>query len=255
MEMIALEGVSSLRGTILALDGVTLGFRPGEFTALAGLNGAGKSTLLETVSGLLPGYTGSCVIDNRQARDWPPRELARSLSFLPQQVAARLPFSVQQVVLMGRFPHCGRWFESAEDRRAAERAMTLTGCAQFRSRGFHTLSGGERQRVLLAAALAQEPRALLLDEPGAFVDLPHQLQIFRMLRDLCRDGLLCIAATHDLNIAAAYCSRLVILDQGRVLIDAPPADAFQHPRFLQTFGPAITTGQTPSGRPWLWYAD
>ena len=133
--------------------------------------------------------------------------------------------------------------------------MALTGCAEFRTRRFDTLSGGERQRVLLAAALAQQPKALLLDEPGAFVDLPHQIQIFRMIRDLCRNGLLCIAATHDLNLAATYCSRLVILDKGRLSIDASPAAAFEDQRFRQIFGPAIQAIRTPSGRPWLLYGD
>ncbi len=240
---------------IVALDGITLAFKPGEFVALAGLNGAGKSTLLETMAGLLPGYSGNCLIDSREVRSWAARDLARRISFLPQLVATRLPFSVEQVVLMGRHPHCDRWFASAEDLCAIESAMNLTGCAEFRARGVHTLSGGERQRVLLAAALAQQPRALLLDEPGAFVDLPHQVQIFRMVRDLCRDGLLCLAATHDLNLAATYCDRLVILDKGRIHIDASPDAAFGDSRFSQLFGPAICPGRTPSGRPWLWYGD
>ncbi len=253
--MIALQEVTSRRGNILALESVTLSFQLGEFVALAGLNGAGKSTLLETMAGLLPGYAGNCLVDGREVRAWSSRDLARRLSFLPQLVAARLPFSVEQVVLMGRHPHCDRWFASTEDLRAMESAMALTGCAEFRARGFHTLSGGERQRVLLAAALAQQPRALLLDEPGAFVDLPHQVQIFRMIRDLCRDGLLCIAATHDLNLAATYCGRLVILDKGGVHIDASPAAAFDDPSFPQVFGPAVCPSRTPSGRPWLWYGD
>jgi iron complex transport system ATP-binding protein len=253
--MIALENVTSRRGGILALDRVTLSFSAGEFVALAGLNGAGKSTLLETVAGILPGYQGTCVVDGRETRMWSARDLARRLSFLPQMVATRLPFSVERVVLMGRHPHCERWFESAEDLRVMEEAMALTGCAEFRARGFHTLSGGERQRVLLAAALAQQPKALLLDEPGAFVDLPHQIRIFRTLRDLCRRGLLCIAATHDLNLAAAYSTRVVILDKGEVQIDSSPEGAFADPRFAQVFGPAICPARTPSGRPWLWYGD
>ena len=253
--MIAINELTSRRGSIVALDRVTLGLREGEFVALAGLNGAGKSTLLETIAGILPGYQGSCLVNGRETRLWSARDLAQRLSFLPQMVATRLPFSVERVVLMGRHPHCDRWFESAEDLRAMEEAMALTGCAEFRARGFHTLSGGERQRVLLAAALAQQPKALLLDEPGAFVDLPHQLQIFRTLRDLCDRGLLCIAATHDLNLAAAYCSRVVILDKGRLQIDSDPAAAFSDLRFLQIFGPAIHPARTPSGRPWLWYGD
>jgi iron complex transport system ATP-binding protein len=252
--MIRLEGLTVQRDRIRALDGIALQFAPREFVALAGLNGAGKSTLLETVAGVI-GYSGSCAVEGRQVRDWRPRDLARRVSFLPQMVASRLPFSVEQIVLMGRHPHCDRWFDSPEDLQAARKAMELTGCAGFRNRGFHTLSGGERQRVLLAAAIAQEPRALLLDEPGAFVDLPHQVQIFRMIRDLCAEGLLCIAATHDLNLAATYCSRLLILDKGRVHIDEKPAAAFDDPGFPQLFGPLIRASRTPDGRPWLWYGD
>jgi iron complex transport system ATP-binding protein len=241
------------RGAILALDGVSLTFSPGEFVAIAGLNGAGKSTLLETMTGLLGGYQGSCAFEGREVSDWRPRELAARVSFLPQGVPAHLPFTVEQIVLMGRHPHLDRWFESPDDIRIAEDAMRRAGCLEFQKRPVHTLSGGERQRVLLAAVLAQQPKALLLDEPGTFVDLPHHIQMFTMLGKLCREGVLCVAATHDVNLAVTYCDRLVLLDRGKVILDAAPAAAIEDPRFFEIYGPGISAGRTPAGRPWIWY--
>jgi len=251
--LLEINELACRRGPIQALDGVSLSFRKGEFAAFAGLNGAGKSTLLEIMSGLLRTYSGSCSLEGCEVRQIHPRELSRRVSFLPQLVSAALPFLSEQIVLMGRFPHGDLWFESKDDRYAAEQAMILTGCLEFRQRPFDTLSGGERQRVLLASALSQWPRVLLLDEPGTFLDLPHQVQIFRTLRDLCRDGLLCVAATHDLNLAAAYCNRLVILDRGRVVIDAPPASAFDDPGFNRIFGPDVHATRTGSGQPLVLY--
>jgi iron complex transport system ATP-binding protein len=250
-----LQDLSCVRGPNTVLHNVSLSFRSGEFVALAGLNGAGKSTLLEVMTGLLGSYTGSCTWEGKEIREWPRRELARRVSFLPQFHPANSMFSVEQVVLMGRHPHQDSWFASHSDRQAAAEAMDRAGCAEFHARAFDTLSGGERQRVLLAAVLAQQPRALVLDEPATFVDLPHQVRIYRMLASLCKQGLLCIAATHDLNLAAAYATRVVVLDRGRVAVNAAPSDAFQHARFLDIFGPDISLTHTPSGRPWLWYGD
>ena len=214
-------------GTIEALAVDSLSLSPGEFVALTGPNGAGKSTLLTTLAGMR-GYGGSCLLDGREVRSWPRRSLARVVSFLPQQVDLQFPFTAGQVVLMGRTPHCGGLFDSAEDIEAAERAIALTDIAAFRDRDFRTLSGGERQRVLVASALAQSPRALLVDEPATFLDLRHQLALYRLLRELAAQGLLVMAATHDLNLAARYAHRVLVLDQARLAATSLSADVIRN---------------------------
>jgi iron complex transport system ATP-binding protein len=244
-----LRDIACRRGSIQALAGVSLSFQAGEFTGLIGMNGAGKSTLLEIMSGLLREYSGTCRFEEREVRSIPPRELSRRISFLPQSISGTLPFRCEQVALMGRYPHGDAWFESPEDHRAALDAMTAAGCLHLRDRLFDTLSGGERQRVLLASALAQQPLALLLDEPGTFLDLPHQAQIFRAIRERSRQGALCLAATHDLNLAAAYCDRLVLLEAGGVAADGSPSGVFEGAEFAGIFGPDIRATRTDSGRP------
>ena len=155
---------------------------------------------------------------------------------------------------MGRYPFGGGWIESEEDARIIRDAMRLSECEQFESRPIHQLSGGERQRVLFAAALAQQPIALLLDEPGAFVDLPHQIKMFRTLRDLCRGGLLCVAATHDLNLAAAFATRLVLLDAGRLVADGAPVEVLPGGPFKKAFGEHVRVEVTAAGTARVHYA-
>ena len=230
-----LETVSCRRGERQVLQGVSLGLGPGEFVALCGLNGAGKSTLLEVMAGLLGGYTGRCRFEARELPEWAPRALARRISFLPQSPVNAARFSCAEVVAMGRYPF-GDHEASAAVRT---RAMELAGCRHLEKRFLDELSGGERQRVLFAAVLAQEPAALLLDEPGTFVDLPHQVQMFRTLRALCGEGLLCVAATHDLNLALAFCTRVVLLDGGRIAADGPPASLAEDGEFRRVFGEQV----------------
>jgi iron complex transport system ATP-binding protein len=159
------------------------------------------------------------------------------------------------VVLMGRTPYAGGLFESPEDWAAVERAMELTDTLEFRARDFRALSGGERQRVVLASALAQEPRALLLDEPTTFLDLQHQLTIYELLRRLSRDGLLVIAVTHDLNLAAAYSDRVVALKKGRVAADADPCKALTKEKIREVFGVEAEWLARPNGKAWIAYGD
>ncbi|MBC7925289.1 MAG: ABC transporter ATP-binding protein [Bryobacteraceae bacterium] len=237
--MFDLRSVVCLRSGRRALSDVTARFAPGEFVALCGLNGAGKSTLLEVMAGFLPEHRGTCVFEGREVKSWNPRELARRVSFLPQSFQLQSRFTAAEVVRTGRHPFGNGWILSDTDRQACEEAMRLTGCEELRNRFVDELSGGERQRVLFAAVLAQQPAALLVDEPGTFVDLPHQIQMFRTIRDLCGRGMLCVAATHDLSLAAAFASRIILLHNGATIADASPGEVFPGTGFQGVFGDHI----------------
>ena len=240
-EFAGLACTRSTAGKVLDVAVARLG--AGEFVALCGLNGAGKSTLLEIMAGILPGYSGSCRFEGREVSQWPARALAQRISFLPQTAAGVARFTGAEVVRMGRYPFARGWDVTEADLAICRAAMQKAGCEELAARYVNELSGGERQRVLFAAVLAQEPRALLLDEPGTFVDLPHQIQMFRALRGQCAEGTLCVAATHDLNLAAAFCSRLILLDHGRIAADAAPAEVLAGAEFRRVFGEHVRVEQ------------
>ena len=202
---------------------------------IAGPNGAGKSTLLGILAGLRSPYRGSCLYDGKEVRQWPRRDFARHVAFLPQSVRLEFPFTAEEVVLMGRTPYASGWFQTPEDRAAAEDAMTTTDTLAFRARDFRTLSGGERQRVILASALTQRPRVLLLDEPATHLDLRHQLSLYRLLRELAKT-LLVVAVTHDLNIALQFSDRVMLLADGRIVGDGAPGEVLNPELIAHVFG-------------------
>ena len=251
--LLRVDNVAWHAGERRIIGGVSFTVQPGELVALTGRNGAGKSTLLDVIAGVRAAAEGGVFVDERATRDWPARALARTISHLPQSVRADLPFSVEQLVLMGLYPHAAQWDESAADRAIAERAMEQCECRQFRHRHAATLSGGERQRVLLAACLAQEPRLFLLDEPATFLDVDHQFQCFALLREQVERGAACIAVTHDINVALTFCTRLLVLAEGTIARDIPAAAAAANPDWLELFSPRLRMMETPSGRPWVWY--
>lgn len=248
-----LRDVSYRFGENRVLDGISLDAEAGEFIALMGTNGAGKSTLLDILAGLRQPYSGRILLDGRQLAEWPVRDLAKRVSHLPQSVAADLPFRAEQLVLMGRYPHTDQWHESTRDHEAVERAMIRTNCQQFHGRRLSTLSGGERQRVLLAACLAQEAGVLLLDEPSTFLDVDQQLQCFALLQREAARNAICIAVTHDLNLALAHCTRIVVLSSRGVAADIRVSQAASSTGWLELFSSRLRMGQTPEGRPWVWF--
>jgi iron complex transport system ATP-binding protein len=219
-----------------------------------GRNGAGKSTLLDIVAGLRQPAGGVVRFDDRPVGEWHPRARARLVAHLPQAVRPDLPFLAGEMVLMGRYPHTDRWFESDEDRVAVERAMRRTDCWDLRERLVQTLSGGERQRVLLAACFAQSPRVLLLDEPSTHLDIDQQLHCFSLLREESERGAACVAVTHDLNLALTYATRIIVLAQGRVALDVPVEEAARTTGWLALFSPRLTLSTTATGRPWVSYS-
>jgi iron complex transport system ATP-binding protein len=251
--LLQIEGVGFSYGGRSVLHSATFRAGQGEFLALLGVNGAGKSTLLDIVSGFRKPETGSVAIAGRNQRQWTLREMSRQVSHLPQSIHADLPFTAEQLVAMGRYPHTDRWFESDEDHRFIQQAMERTRCWTQRHRIFGSLSGGERQRVLLAACLVQNASTLLLDEPSTFLDIEQQLHCFSLLREESQLGKLCIAVTHDLNLALTYCTRLIVLAEGVVAHDIPTSQALANKTWLGLFSSRLRIGSTPAGTPWVWY--
>jgi iron complex transport system ATP-binding protein len=206
------------------LDRVSFGVCRGEALAIVGPNGAGKTTLLRCMAGILAGEEGEIRLDGRPLGEYDRRQLARRMSYVPQADSQSVPFTVEQFVLMGRYPYFSPFSPvSKEDRQAAAEALRRTGTTAFAARHLDTLSGGERQKVYIAAALAQGGEILLLDEPTTFLDYHHQEDICRLLRESARDaGLTMISVTHDVNRAAIESDRIVALAQGRVVFEGTP---------------------------------
>ncbi|OSZ62281.1 ABC transporter ATP-binding protein [Streptomyces pharetrae CZA14] len=213
------------------LEDVRLAADSGAFVGLVGPNGSGKSTLLRCVYRALRPAGGVVRLGGDDVHAMDPRAAARRLAALPQESAAEFDFTVAEVVAMGRMPHTGR--TAADDRAVCAAAMERTGVAHLAGRGFPALSGGERQRVLIARALAQQPRVLVLDEPTNHLDIAHQLEVLSLVRD---NGLTVLAALHDLNLAAAYCDVLYVVAAGRVVASGPPHDVLRPGLLAEVFG-------------------
>jgi iron complex transport system ATP-binding protein len=218
---------------------------------IAGPNGAGKSTLLGILAGLRSPYQGSCTYAGKEVRQWPRRDFARRVAFLPQSVRMEFPFTVEEVVLMGRTPYASGWFQTAEDRSAAHESMITTDTLAFRGRDFRSLSGGEAQRVILASALAQRPEALLLDEPATHLDLRHQLSLYRLLGELAK-SLLVVGVTHDLNLALQFSHRVMVVEDGRIAGDGAPRDVLNPALIARVFGVQATVHGGLNGT-WMTY--
>jgi iron complex transport system ATP-binding protein len=218
------------------LSDVSLAVRPGEMLGVIGPNGSGKSTLLRLLSGVLEPTAGEILVHGRRLPDYVRRDLARQVAVVPQDTVIEFPFSVTEVVLMGRSPHLGGFaFEGDRDVAAARDAMARTGVVHLADRSIHALSGGERQRVVLARALAQDTPILLLDEPGAFLDIRHEVEIYDLLRDLQGDGKSIITVLHDLNLAALYCERVALLQRGRLFRLGTPAEVITYAALTEVY--------------------
>jgi iron complex transport system ATP-binding protein len=219
------------------LDRVSLKAERGTFVGLIGPNGAGKSTLLKTVSGLLRAQEGSVSLEGIDLTSTSTKQVARTLAQASQTPPYTYGFTGVELVLMGRYPHMGRFqVEGAEDRRIASEAMALTQTEEFADRLVETLSGGERQRVFIAAALAQQPHVLLLDEPTSNLDIQHQLKTLDIVQGLVEQGMTAVAAIHDLSLAARYCSSLVLMNDGKVLAEGDAEDVLTSANIEAAFG-------------------
>jgi iron complex transport system ATP-binding protein len=247
--LLRVRQISWRAGQVPVLEGVSFDVAPGEFVAIMGRNGAGKSTLLDIVAGLRTPAEGSVVLGDRPLDDWTALERARTLAHLPQSLRADLSMQAGALVLMGRYVHAARWFESDDDHHIADTAMRRCECYEFRHRMLSTLSGGERQRVFLAACLAQQAPLLLLDEPATSLDVDQQLHCFSVLRAEVDRGAACLAVTHDINLALTFCTRLIILADRDIARDLPTSAALDEPGWLNVFSSRLRVerGDGPNG--------
>jgi iron complex transport system ATP-binding protein len=217
------DGITCSYDGRAVLEDVTLSVGPGEALGVLGPNGSGKTTLLRVLSGVLSPHRGTVLWDGRILLSFTPRQRARLVGVVPQTSRVDFEFTAFEVVLMGRSPRLDRFeVETEEDYRVVRQAMVATDCWHLEARPFTQLSGGEQQRVILARALAQEPRVLLLDEPTSHLDLRYQYEIMDLIDSLRRDrGLLVIAVFHDLNMAARYCDKALMLKESRIYAAGP----------------------------------
>ena len=237
-------GVTFGWGARLVLRDVALALAPGELVGVIGPNGSGKTTLVRLLAGVLRPAAGTVRLDGRPLAAWPRRELARRIAVVSQDPTVTFPFTALETVLMGRAPHLPALaFPRAADLARARAAMARVDVADLEARPLDRLSGGERQRVFLARALAQEPAVLLLDEPTTHLDLRHQAGIYDVVADLCRrEGVASLSVLHDLNLAAMYCDRLVLLAGGRIAAEGPPAAVLERARLAAAYGADVHVG-------------
>jgi iron complex transport system ATP-binding protein len=221
-------GFAYAAGARAAVDDVDVFVEEGTFQAIIGPNGSGKSTLARLLLGTLTPERGRALYRGRPSHLVSRREIARAVGVVPQSETHAFPLTVAEVVGMGRYPHLGAWRSAGPvDRRAVRDAMERCDVADLEHRSTSALSGGERQRVLIARALAQQPGALVLDEPTASLDVSHEMAIFELLSALRGEGVTVLLVTHNLNLAARYADRLVLLDRGGVVAAGAPRDVMQ----------------------------
>lgn len=234
------------------LDDVNLSIQSDSFLGLIGPNGSGKTTLLKILAGLLIPALGEVELEGRQLKNWSNRERARALAFVPQESHFLYPYTVIDVVLMGRAPYSPLMgFDRPVDIDIARKALGRVGLSHLSDRMIQTLSGGERQMVIIARALAQEPKVLLLDEPTAYLDLSHQIDIYQILFELNKnEGLTVVVVSHDVNLAALYCKNLILLKKGKIHASGPPKEVLTTALLQQVYGcETLIDAHPTTGRP------
>lgn len=251
-----MSAVVSLRHVALAVGGVSilrdvdLDVGEGEVVGLLGRNGAGKTTLIRMVTRVLEPDAGEVWLRGRTLASYSRRELARTVAVVPQETTIPFAFRALEVVLMGRAPHLGLLgFESSRDVALAMHAMERVGIAHLADRPVTRLSGGERQLVVLARALAQDASVLLLDEPTAFLDLRHRIEVLALVRDFVRAGRSALVVSHDLALAARSCDRLALLAGGAVLAQGAPGDVLTPSALRRAFDVDVDVVPGPGGAP------
>ncbi|MGI5822470.1 MAG: ABC transporter ATP-binding protein [Dethiobacteria bacterium] len=234
-------------GAFKALQGLSFTLPGGAFTALIGPNGAGKSSLLRCIGRALQPSRGAVYLDDKDLQKLPLGETARTMAVVPQDTSVDFDFSVRELVMMGRYPHQGRFRGgNAKDRKIVHEALVATGITHLAAKSVTQLSGGERQRVIIARALAQEPELLLLDEPTANLDINFQVEFLELLHKLNRTkGITILAAIHDLNLAAQYFASFVLLADKKVLAIGRPEEVLTPENIYNSYGTAVAVQRNP----------
>ncbi len=239
--MIKLKDVSLGYDHQAILNDINLKAVPGKMLGLIGPNGSGKSTLLKGITRVINLFSGYIFVDGRDIKDIKRDEIARLLATVPQSPVLPEAFTAFEMVLMGRTPHLGFLrYESREDIAIAWQAMEMTQTKALAERRMGELSGGERQRLIIARALTQQPKAILLDEPTAHLDINHQVEILNLVKRLCLEqNLTVIAALHDLNLAAQYCDWLVMLNKGGIYTEGTAQDVLTVQNIKSVYGTEV----------------
>lgn len=245
--------------TVLSMENLTIGYghktvirdlsatvETGELIGIIGCNGAGKSTLLKTIRGLLPAQTGEIRYYGRKLEDYAEKELARKVAYLQQQVQTGFGYTGMDIVLTGRYPYM-KWWESENeyDKKLAADCMAYTGTLDLADRPVTQVSGGQKQRILLAKVLAQQTPLLFLDEPTTGLDMVYREEIFRFTKALAEKGKTILMVVHELDLAAKYCSRILLLGEGRLLADGAPEEVFTEEILSRAYSADVSVVRNP----------
>jgi len=223
------------------LKGISFDVRSGELISILGPNGSGKTTLLRCISATLKPKLGSVYIDGASVRNMKSRDIAKRFAFVEQSSALGYELSVIDVVMLGRLPYIKRFsLPTEEDLKAVERSLEVVGIAALGKRSFDELSGGEKQKVLIALAIAQSTKVLLLDEPTAHLDIKAQIEVMELLRKLCREGKIVLMATHDVSFASHFSDRVLLLRDGEQIAFGPPEEVIREGLIKKTFGVGLS---------------
>lgn len=250
MEKLRLEGLTLAYGDRVILDAISFGVKAGELLGIVGPNGCGKSTLIKGVTRVMPLKSGRVYVDDRSAAAMSQEELARFIAVVPQHSSLPEAFTAFEVVLMGRTPHLGFLrYEGQKDVDTAIHAMRLTDTWPLATRRVDELSGGEKQRLTIARALTQQPRIILLDEPTSHLDINYQIETLELISSLCRrEGMAVLAALHDLNLAAQYCDRIIMLNGGKIFAEGDAAAVVTPANVKRVYGADVCISPHPVNR-------
>jgi iron complex transport system ATP-binding protein len=247
MSIISAKNINFSYAAKPVMEDVSFAIDEAQIVSIIGPNGSGKTTLLKIINGTLFPDAGHMFIDGKYTSRWSRKDIAQKVAIVPQETAVVFPFYAEEIVLMGRFPHLSNYrFEDKKDYRIVHEAMEKTDTLAFAARRFDELSAGERQRVLIARALAQEPKVLLLDESTVFLDLKHQAQFLALLRQLNTvQQLTVIFVTHDINLAAQHADRIILLYSGKIYAIGKPAEVITAANIKEVYDVDSLIDQNP----------